>query len=89
MLIDGLVSKDVPGAPVDRPMPVRVYVYERNIERLCGGVEMLEDEITWQISEEIKFKLGMPTDADDPARTTPARADDEESPGPRRIRKSQ
>lgn len=90
VLIDGLVPKDVPGAPVDLPMPVRVYVYERNIERVCAGVEMLEEEITWQISEEIKFKLGMSTESGELRRpetaSVPPPSDDDD--GPARRKKS-
>lgn len=82
VLIDGLFPTES-GAPLGRPMPVRVYVYERNIERLCGGVETLEDEITFQVSEEIKHALGLPSEgAESPAPA--AVTEDEESPAPRK-----
>lgn len=40
-----------PGAPP--PIAARVFVYQRNIERVVGGIEQLEDEIAAQIEEEI------------------------------------
>lgn len=52
VLLDGLARPGEPG-----PLATRVFVYQRNIERLCGGVEQLEDEIAYQLTEEIRHAL--------------------------------
>lgn len=48
IVFDGMAD---PGAPP--PLAARVFVYQRNIERSVGGIEMLEDEIAAQIEEEL------------------------------------
>jgi Flp pilus assembly protein TadD/predicted Zn-dependent protease with MMP-like domain len=52
VLFEGVSRPGEPG-----PLAARVFVYQRNIERLCGGIEQLEDEIAYQLSEEIKHTL--------------------------------
>ncbi len=69
---------------------VRVFVYQRNIERLCGGVEQLEDEVAWQLTEEVRHLLHpdeapaeAPSPTASPARsTTPAVVTASPSPEP-------
>lgn len=64
----------------DARVPLRVFVYQRNIERACGGVEAVEEELVHQITEEARHVLVAPAaaPADD------ARADDD---APRKGRK--
>ncbi len=52
VLLDATRHSDEPG-----PIAARVFLYQRNIERLCGGIEQLEDEITYQLTEEVKHVL--------------------------------
>jgi tetratricopeptide (TPR) repeat protein len=52
VLLDGVQQPGESG-----PLAARVFVYQRNIERLCGGIEQLEDEIAYQITEEVKHVL--------------------------------
>lgn len=54
VLIDG-VGEPPPGAEA---RVVRVFVYQRNVERLCAGIEELDDEIAHQIGEELRAQLG-------------------------------
>jgi tetratricopeptide (TPR) repeat protein len=52
VLLDGL-------SPVGEgePRADRVFVYQRNVERLCGGVEQIDDEIAFHLTEEVKHWL--------------------------------
>ena len=52
VLLDGIKPPGGPG-----PLAARVIVYQHNVERLCGGVEQLEDELALQLAEEIKHVL--------------------------------
>jgi Tfp pilus assembly protein PilF/predicted Zn-dependent protease with MMP-like domain len=52
VLLDGVTRSGESG-----PLAARVFVYLRNIERLCGGIEQLEEEIAFQLTEEIKHAL--------------------------------
>jgi Flp pilus assembly protein TadD/predicted Zn-dependent protease with MMP-like domain len=64
LLIEGLGE---PPANTAQPVrAVRVFVYQRNIERICGGLEQLEDEIAWQLGEEVRHVLGLPRDSEPP-----------------------
>lgn len=36
---------------------LRVFIYQRNIERVCGGVEAVEEEILFQLTEEARHVL--------------------------------
>lgn len=56
LVVDGvdpraLILVDV-GAP-DRTSPVRIFVYQRNIERLAGALEQVETEITLSLEREL------------------------------------
>jgi hypothetical protein len=51
-------------------------VYQRNLERLCGAIEELEDEIAHQVSEEVRHLLGT-TDVRKVAPPSPAAPDDD------------
>ena len=56
-------------------VPLRVFIYQRNIERLCGGVEAVEEEILFQVTEEARHVLlaaaAAPADSALPAEATP------------------
>ncbi len=72
---------------------VRLFVYQRNVERLCGGIEELEDEIAHQIGEELRALTGpavTPRGAPEPRRGAPATASvppsDDERKKPRKGR---
>lgn len=54
VLIDGL-GEPPPGVEA---RIVRLFVYQRNIERLCAGIEELEDEIAHQVGEELRAQVG-------------------------------
>lgn len=58
-----LDAMSAPGAPP--PLAQRVFIYQRNIERVVGGIEQVEDEITAQLEEEIAHALGAPAPSDD------------------------
>jgi|LNFM01.1.fsa_nt_gb tetratricopeptide (TPR) repeat protein len=47
-------------AAVGEPPPIaqRVFIYQRNIERVVGGIEQVEDEIAAQLEEEIAHVMG-------------------------------
>lgn len=84
VLIEGL---PVAGFEGDARMP-RVFVYQRNVERLCAGVEDIEDEVAHQIHDELLHVLG---DAAASPRVTPstkpaAVADDDARKKPRKGR---
>ena len=49
----GVVLDAMAEAGAPPPIAARVFVYQRNIERVVGGIEQLEDEIAAQIEEEI------------------------------------
>ncbi|MEI8255345.1 MAG: hypothetical protein WCJ30_06685, partial [Deltaproteobacteria bacterium] len=49
VLLDAVRRSDEPG-----PIAARVFLYQRNIERLRGGIEQIEDEIVYQLTEEVK-----------------------------------
>lgn len=51
VLVDDL--REHPAARV----PLRVFIYKRNIERICGGVEAIEEELVYQLTEEVRFVL--------------------------------
>ncbi len=55
LLVEGL-GEPPPGA--DEPV-VRLFVYQRNLERLCAGIEELEDEVSHQVTEEVCHVLGV------------------------------
>ncbi len=61
ILVEGLVT--VPGdAPLEGPRSfVRVFVYQRNVERHCGGAEQLEDEIAGEVTAEVRHALALGT----------------------------
>jgi hypothetical protein len=48
VLVEGAGDDALPGRPV------RVFVYQRNVERNCGGIEDLDDELTFALTEEVK-----------------------------------
>ena len=48
LLFDGLNLPDHPGVPC-----ARIFVYQRNLERLAGNQEMLEDEVKAALEREI------------------------------------
>jgi Flp pilus assembly protein TadD len=52
LLIDGFDP-----ASRDRDEGLTMYVYQRNIERLCRGPEYLEEELSWQIAEELQHLM--------------------------------
>jgi tetratricopeptide (TPR) repeat protein len=52
VLLEGVAPPGDPG-----PLATRVFIYQRNLERLCGGVEQLEDEVAIQLADEIKHTL--------------------------------
>ncbi len=52
VLLDGIKRSDEPG-----PLAARVFIYQRNIERVIAGIEELEEEITHQLTEEVKHVL--------------------------------
>lgn len=73
LLLDGIGGD----APADGPgRLVRLFVYQRNLERLCGAIEELEDEIAHQVSEEVRHLLGA-TDVRKVAPPSPAAPDDD------------
>ncbi|MFO0606298.1 MAG: tetratricopeptide repeat protein [Polyangiales bacterium] len=47
-LVEGVGDDAQPGRPG------RVFVYQRNVERNCGGVEDLDDELAHTLTEEVK-----------------------------------
>jgi Flp pilus assembly protein TadD len=48
LLFDGINLPENPGVPC-----TRIFVYQRNLERLAGNVEMLEDEVRAALEREI------------------------------------
>lgn len=52
-----------PGARV----PLRVFIYQRNIERLCAGVEAIEEELVFHLTEEVRHVLLDPPEPPEPA----------------------
>lgn len=60
VLVEGL-GGEATDEPAEGPRSlVRVFVYQRNIERSCGGIEQLEDEIAAQVTEEVRHLLRGP-----------------------------
>jgi Flp pilus assembly protein TadD/predicted Zn-dependent protease with MMP-like domain len=52
VLLEGIAPTGEPG-----PLASRVFVYQRNLERVCAGIEQLEDELVFQLTEEIRHAL--------------------------------
>lgn len=48
LLFDGVMLPDLPGVPC-----ARVFFYQRNLERLAGSAELLEDEVRAALEREI------------------------------------
>jgi hypothetical protein len=63
---------------------LRAFVYQRNIERICGGTDAIEEEIVHQLTEEARHVLLRPaaTPADD------ARPDDTAGAGKKARKKA-
>lgn len=79
VLLDGIAEPGEPG-----PLAQRVFIYQRNIERLCGGIEQLDDEIAFQLAEEIRHTLEhRDRNEDDTKRPTPRAQSSELSRGGR------
>lgn len=38
-------------------VPLRVFIYQRNIERICAGLEAIEEELLYQLTEEARFVI--------------------------------
>ncbi len=67
VLLDGTPPPETPG-----PLATRVFIYRRNIERLCGGIEQIEDEVASQLEDEIRHVLAHGDGADGVPEGTPA-----------------
>jgi hypothetical protein len=48
MLLDGIATPDRPGPPC-----ARIFVYQRNVERLLGSATELEEELVATLEHEI------------------------------------
>ncbi|MBI5512680.1 MAG: tetratricopeptide repeat protein [Deltaproteobacteria bacterium] len=63
MVVDGvdprapLLVEGFDQAHRDREDGPRMFVYQRNIEKLCRGPEYLEEELAWQFTEELQHLL--------------------------------
>lgn len=65
VLVDGLGPAG-DELPAEGPRSfVRIFVYQRNVERNAGALEQLEDEISSQVSDEVRHLLHGPA-GDDP-----------------------
>lgn len=66
---------------------LRVFIYQRNIERVCGGVEAVEEEILFQVTEEARHVLlaagAEPADGAAPAEEPPPAAKKARKKAPR------
>ncbi len=60
VLVDG-VGPDGSEAVEEGPRSfVRIFVYQRNVERNCGALEQIEDEISTQVTDEVRHLLHGP-----------------------------
>ncbi len=102
VLIEGLLDVDQGEGPREPRRFVRVFVYQRNIERMMAGIEQLEDVIAEEVTEEIRHQLGIapapdgrekprpgatPPEREAPTEVAPAPAAPEAEPVPGRSRK--
>lgn len=61
VLVEGLGGEEGEAAAEGPRSFVRVFVYQRNVERNCGALEQLEEEISTQVAEEVRHLLHGPT----------------------------
>lgn len=55
-------------------VPLRVFIYQHNLERLCGGVEAIEEELIFHLTDEARHVLLHREAPDDAAEAEPAAA---------------
>ena len=70
LVVDGvdpraLVILDTPPTDDGERRFVRLFVYQRNVERNCGALEQLEEEISSQVAEEVRHLLHGPSAEDE------------------------
>lgn len=65
VLVEGIGGDEAEAVTEGPRSFVRVFVYQRNVERNCGGLEQLEDEISSQVAEEVRQLLHGPGPEDD------------------------
>lgn len=70
VLVEGVGAVDAVDPEGPRSF-VRVFVYQRNVERNCGALEQLEDEISSQVAEEVRHLLHGPAAEDDDVAVPP------------------
>jgi tetratricopeptide (TPR) repeat protein len=73
VVVDGvdpraLVLVDLPNADSTGPAGARVFVYQRNVERLAGNSDLIEDEILAALEREIGATFGDGERESDPSR---------------------
>ncbi|MBK6532652.1 MAG: metallopeptidase family protein [Deltaproteobacteria bacterium] len=65
VLVEGVGPTDGEAATEGPRSFVRVFVYQRNVERNCGALEQLEEEISSQVAEEVRHLLHGPSAEDE------------------------
>jgi hypothetical protein len=58
MLFDGALP-GTPSAPAEGERGMRLFVYQRNVERMAGSVELLEPELCSTLERELNNALGL------------------------------
>lgn len=71
VLFDGMTRPGAPG-----PLAARVFLYQRNIERLCTSAEDVPEELAFVLTEELRHQLAMRTRAEENPAPRPANSAD-------------
>ena len=64
VLVEGLGAPEGEAESEGPRSLVRVFVYQRNVERNCGALEQVEEEISNQVAEEVRHLLHGPAAED-------------------------